>query len=447
MKIDKTKIISYILGIIMFISTFKLEFKGILTQDKSELPKKDFTTSQTNNKQEKQIKSKSPTIEPTKVTETTESIIIETTIPTEPKLTEQLVYSTNNTYLYTNNSDSSLKIKEFKINEFAIKLLTYDNNWTLVKYNNQFGYVKNYYLEYSSNFIETEYEHIKQKDIDITKTNLNFRLLPTTESEIITTFSPYTELTVVAEVNDEWLLVNYNDTFGYVNKYYTISLLEVINKQYPELNINKIKTEKVVYSTVNDLNIHKGNNTDYDSFNQLAKYESVRVLAEYPDCYFIMTNEYQFGFINKEYTKELTEIYIVVDLSRQILYLYNNNELYYTTPVTTGKNSTPSDIGTFKIWYKGTDEEIVPEYVVSHWMPYNNNMEGLHDAKNRTFFGIKYSEVYLNENNEIIAVISEENIETDYRIYGSNGCINIPPNIAKKIYEIAPKGTKVLVHK
>ena len=35
------------------------------------------------------------------------------------------------------------------------------------------------------------------------------------------------------------------------------------------------------------------------------------------------------------------------------LFLYEDNELLYTTPVTTGKDSTPSDTGLFKIKYRG----------------------------------------------------------------------------------------------
>ena len=135
----------------------------------------------------------------------------------------------------------------------------------------------------------------------------------------------------------------------------------------------------------------------------------------------------KFGFISKKYTKELKNIFVIVDVSEQRLYLYNNDELYYTTPVTTGKDSTPSDIGLFEVWYKGEDEEIVPghpEYTVKYTATYNYNTLALHDAPWREEFG-----------------------NQDYKINGSNGCINMPPPIADEVYGTIKIGTKVLVHK
>lgn len=139
-----------------------------------------------------------------------------------------------------------------------------------------------------------------------------------------------------------------------------------------------------------------------------------------------MTNEYNFGFINKNYTKTLEGIFVVVDISKQRLYMYNNDELCYIALVTTGKNSTPSDIGLFKIWYKGTYEEITPGYIVDYWMPYNSAMEGLHDAERWRKDGYG-TEVY--------------------KYGGSNGCINMRNKDAKVIYNNVSIGTKVLVHR
>ena len=51
-------------------------------------------------------------------------------------------------------------------------------------------------------------------------------------------------------------------------------------------------------------------------------------------------------------------------------------------------------------------------------------MEGLHDAPWRDVFGTQ-----------------------DYKVNGSNGCINIPPEITDEIYETVETGTKVLVYK
>ena len=249
---------------------------------------------------------------------------------------------------------------------------------------------------------------------------------PNTDAEIIKTFEKNTELEVIAKVNNGWLLVKNNGIIGYVHGDYTVSLLEKIKEQYPHLNIQNLNIEKIVRSTANTLNIRTNNNTESEIIRTLDKYESVRVLKEYGDWYFIMTNEYEFGFIKKNYTKTLNGIFVVVDISSQRVYLYNNNELYLIGFVTTGKSSTPSDIGLFSIWYKGMDEEITPGHLVHFWMPYNLAYEGLHDAEEWRQYG------YGTDN---------------YITNGSNGCINMRYVDAKTIYENVSIGTKVLVHK
>ena len=158
----------------------------------------------------------------------------------------------------------------------------------------------------------------------------------------------------------------------------------------------------------------------------LERLESVRVYGEFGDWYLIMTNDHTFGFIHKDYTKELEDEYVIVDIDQQTLNLYNGTDQYIQTPVTTGKDSTPSDKGLFKIYYKSLNTPLIGEdynVTVDYWMNYNNG-EGLHDASWRSVFG------------------------TDsYHYNGSHGCINIPPHLADDVYEYTEVGTKVLVHK
>lgn len=284
----------------------------------------------------------------------------------------------------------------------------------------------NDYLTTTNLYEESNYYHKTYDDIVITISDLNIRMNPNTNAEIIKTLEKNTELEVIAKVNNGWLLVKNNGIIGYVHGDYTISLLESAKEQYPNLNIKNLNVIKLVYSTANKLNIRTDNNINSKIIKELDKYESVRVLEEYEDWYFIMTNEYQFGFIHKNYTEELNGIFVVVDISRQRAYLYNNNELYLIGFITTGKNSTPSDIGAFNIWYKGTDEEITPGHLVHFWMPYNLAYEGLHDAEEWRQYGYG-TDNYINN--------------------GSNGCINMHYEDAKTIYENVSIGTKVLVHK
>ena len=371
MKDNIKRIVSSVLGTTIFITGCKINLKNNLNQDDIELPKKDYinetesdielneeiiidketyiietteeqsqltpliteTTNKTNKTTEatpETIQQYNELIKPTteimqETSETTETItethVTEEIIEETKTITYPLVSATTEINICSSNTTESLRIGNLKINETAIKILTCDNNWALVKTENQIGYVCTDYLTEISN-IESDYEHIKENDIVLTTTELNIRTNPTTAASIIKTFKKNTELELIAKVNNGWLLVKNNGIIGYVHGDYTISLLETAKKEYPELNLNNLDTKKIVYSTGTNLRIRTGNSTDYEIIRTLDKYETARVLKEYDDWYFIMTNEYEFGYINKNYTKGLKGIFVIVDISKQRVYLY-----------------------------------------------------------------------------------------------------------------------------
>ena len=470
MKNKRRRLIAYILASSMFLSGCEMEFddiKNIVNKVKEDLDKRASNTSSMSEtgygpSETEAIIETIPTTEPTAIetegttepviaetTAPTEDIATETTIPTEPvvedtqtqtepiteneeAINEQtkndiVVYATTNVNIRSSNTANSLKIGSLKINESAFKILSCDNNWDLVKCNDLIGFVCRDYLEYSNESVSTEYVHTVKNDIVLTTaSSLNFRTAPTTNAESIAKFASNTELQVIAEVNNGWLLVVSNGVLGYVHGDYTVSLLDKAREQYPELGLTELDVKKLVYTTADTLNMRNGNSTDYEKVGKLSTYESFRVLGEYDDWYFIMTNEYEFGFVSKKYTTDLNDTFVIVDISEQHLYLYNNDVLYYNTPVTTGKSDTPSDIGLFKIYSKETNRYLIGEdykSFVNYWMPYNGG-EGLHDATWRSVFGSDY-----------------------YTTNGSHGCINMPLEITDDIFETVSAGTRVLVHK
>lgn len=369
-----------------------------------------------------------PVVEET--TRETESPVEETISETEPPIDltidDIVVHATTKVNVRSGNTTDSLIIGSMELGDAAYKILSVDKNWDLVRTKDQIGFVHRDYLEYSEEKVEDEYEHEVKNDIVLTTTNLNLRQYPTVDSTKIGNFESNTELEVVAEVDNGWLLVKYNGQLGYVKCDYTKSLLEIAKEQYPELEIEDLGVQKVVYSNGN-LNIRSGNSTEYDIIGELERFETVRVIGEYDDWYFVLTNDYNFGFISKEYTRDLEDTYVVVDKGEQQLYLYENNELLYTTPVTTGKDNTPTDTGLFNIYSKETDRYLTDGKTynvhVDYWMPYNGG-EGLHDASWRSTFGTE-----------------------NYHSGGSHGCVNIPQKITPKIYEKVNIGDTVIVHK
>ena len=81
----------------------------------------------------------------------------------------------------------------------------------------------------------------------------------------------------------------------------------------------------------------------------LPKLECLEVYDILDDTCLVKTNEY-IGFTTLENLEELTGTFVVVDISSQEVKLYCNNEIILTTPVVTGKPSTPSDKGLFEIY-------------------------------------------------------------------------------------------------
>lgn len=365
--------------------------------------------------------------EDTKEPEPTEKPPVPIEPPVKPEFQEtKVVYAKEEATIYANKSENALPISSLNVNEAAYRIASYENGWCLVKQNNFIGYVQGDKLEYSKDYFESEYIHLVHNDIVVTTSTLNFRTGPSEEYDVLYTFAKNTELQVIAEANNGWLVVRHNGTIGYVHSGYTQSMLARAQDLYPELDLNEINPQMVVYTT-SGLNIRCGNSTEFESLGLLEKYETLRVLGEYDDWYFVMTNDYNFGFVNKNYTQVLKDRYVIVDKSEQRLYLYNNNDLLYVTPVTTGKDATPSDTGLFKILNKNRNVTLTDNETywspVDYWMRYNGG-EGLHDASWRSVFGTE-----------------------SYHYAGSHGCINIPPAITDEIYENVEVGTKVLVHK
>lgn len=353
---------------------------------------------------------------------------VEYTAPAVQSSDYMVVYATSDVNFRSSNSTSAMKIGNLNVGDAAYRILSCDNNWDLVRYNGQIGFVCRDYLQYTDEYVESEYEHMPKNDIVLTNTDLNFRTAPTKEGKKIDTFDEGTELQVLAEVDNGWLLVRHNGEIGYVSGEYTTSLLDKVNYYFPEAGLEELVVQKVIYSTSNGLNLREGEGTNTDVKDELTKYETARVLKETDEWYLVMTNDYEFGYLFKEYTKPMNGIFVDIDKSEQRMTLYNGNEVMVQTPVTTGKDSSPSDTGLFDVDGKHRDRYLTgPGYkaFVNYWIPYNGG-EGIHDASWRSDseFG---SERYHN--------------------HGSHGCINTPYEAVEQIYDNVKTGTKVLVHK
>ncbi len=119
--------------------------------------------------------------------------------------------------------------------------------------------------------------------------------------------------------------------------------------------------------------------------------------------------------------------YVEVNLTAQHLYFYKDGKLVVDSDFVSGNESkgwsTPA--GVFSLTYKQRDATLKGENYrtpVSYWMPFNGNI-GFHDATWRSTFG-----------------------GTIYKNGGSHGCVNLPPAVAKTMFENIASGVPVLCY-
>ncbi|NCC42874.1 MAG: murein L,D-transpeptidase, partial [Clostridia bacterium] len=129
--------------------------------------------------------------------------------------------------------------------------------------------------------------------------------------------------------------------------------------------------------------------------------------------------------------EDLTGTYVEVNLTKQHLWFYKNGNLVVETDFVSGlpTEERETTTGAFPVAYKASPYNLKGggasgwDVNVEYWMPFYDG-QGLHDASWRSSFG---GNIY----------------QTD----GSHGCINLPSDAAKKIYESMEAGIPVLLYK
>ena len=123
--------------------------------------------------------------------------------------------------------------------------------------------------------------------------------------------------------------------------------------------------------------------------------------------------------------------YVEVDIDKQKVYLYKDNEVTFETDCVTGtKGYSETKKGVFQVVGKYSpavlrdvdNNGVKYEQPVEYWIPFNGS-QGMHDATWRGSFG-----------GDI------------YKSWGSHGCVNLPLDAAKKIYEEMFVYCPVIVH-
>jgi lipoprotein-anchoring transpeptidase ErfK/SrfK len=119
---------------------------------------------------------------------------------------------------------------------------------------------------------------------------------------------------------------------------------------------------------------------------------------------------------------------IVVDRAKQMLYAYEGDTLFMEQSISTGLDDTPTPRGTFTVYA----------------MTPSRYMQGPIDGVSTQSYdlpGVPWNLYFTNEG----AVIHGAYWHNHFGKQWSHGCVNLPPEKAKELYDWAELGMKVTV--
>jgi hypothetical protein len=165
----------------------------------------------------------------------------------------------------------------------------------------------------------------------------------------------------------------------------------------------------------------------YDNYGNVVfnsdKYQTCQVLDEKGN-YYLVNLDGSIGYIDKDNVRTLSGAFVVVDISSQQIYYYCDTDIAFTSGCTTGKDSSPTELGVYNPYGVANYHNFGPDhnYVESKylWAPFNGG-QGLHDApwENSDKFG-----------------------DPSYRKnHGSAGCVRLPDKTAQFLEEVLKKNT------
>ena len=387
-----------------------------------------------------------------------------------------------------NNLDGE-RISSIKNNQVATRILSCDNGWDLISYNGKLGFVKDeFFTDISDENIYCDIDFTEARKILKTSDKVNMRIDPFIESDLVGTIPGNTNVEVMALSSNNWYLVNYAGKLGFVFGDYLEDaycsecnndvILKDVVRAKKEVNIRKAPStnserfnilyeneildylgtynkdwymvdyygetayisskysslEEIEYlpydyikvvEIKNDTELLSMASVDANTIGYLEQYETGEVLSIENDYYLIRTQDKE-GYVKKRDTKNLTGLFVVIDISEQKLLIYQDNKRILESNVVTGKDTSKTPLGDYAVQYKALNYTLTgPGYVcpVSYWIQFNGNY-GIHDY---------------NMNGKFGGNIFHKN--------GSHGCVRMHIIPAGKVYNLVKRGTPVIIHK
>ena len=288
-----------------------------------------------------------------------------------------------------------------------------DNNWYMVRVNGTLGFIFGDYLRVlSKDFIEKEKLEYRPTFLYAVEAvhGANIREIPDVKTgKILGGLNIGDKLPAYEKLDNGWYHVDFNGESGYVFGDLVKELYATSIDNYPMIYVR----EEAPFS----LNPYEQANTS------IGEGQYLYLLGENQD-YFYTQYQNQFGYVMKSHCERLTDTYVVVDISDQIMKIYHRGEEIFSSYVVTGKDTTPTYEGAFYIRSKDRNVTLVgADYAtpVDYWMPFDEG-RGLHDASWREYFG-----------GDI------------YHYGGTHGCVNMPAEVTPYVYDTLHVGDRVFV--
>ena len=205
----------------------------------------------------------------------------------------------------------------------------------------------------------------------------------------------------------------------------------------PAPEIKEEPQQQTIYEAKFSCVMYDTNIVDENGNYLSTAYQFEKVLkmdSNYQNSYrLVMLDNGITGYIEANALRELTDTFVEVDISSQMLYVYSNGECVMTANVITGNpniGSTPgTNIGLQEILYKSYKTNLVGStwnVPVDYFFCFNYDGEGFHDASWRAE--------------------SEYTADT-YTWNGSHGCVNMKHSDVSNLDNLISTGDKVLIHK
>lgn len=323
-------------------------------------------------------------------------------------LQEENMEHSKNAYLYVNDEDL-LSIKP----EMYGNYIDFDKAFTMVCKT-----IENGYLEVDFNLIAEKTPTISGSSLVSTRDEINKALSTTINYTLIDGSTFVLNKTIMKD----WLVQEKNGK-------YSIDFDTNIPKFVNELSEKIGKINSVIDFTGTGMShsvkvsIKKGSLTTLDKEKEISSLKEELITGETFSRKPIYSNILDMSNLKN---------YVEIDLTRQNVWLYINGECIIDSPCVTGsiKGGHATPTGLFYLTYKTTDTYLKgtnndgSKYNshVNFWMPFNGGI-GMHDASWRKKFG-----------------------GTIYQKSGSHGCINMPYDAAKTVYEHINSSMPIIVY-